>query len=161
MTCIYSSPTAAVNKMKTLKKRSEFLTVAKGGRTTRRAFVLQAAKTRGCGDPRVGYTVTKKTGNAVERNRIKRRLRAAIAIAGPRAAEDGADYVLIGRRGALSQPFDKLVQDLSGSIYNAFKKPKPRKGGGERAATGATRSSSRTRVQTFTSSNTSDLVDER
>lgn len=46
--------------MKTLKKRSEFLTVAKGGRIARRAFVLQAAKTREDGAPRMGYTVTKK-----------------------------------------------------------------------------------------------------
>lgn len=112
--------------MKTLKKRSEFLTVAKGGRTARRAFVLQAAKTRADGEPRVGYTVTKKTGNSVERSRIKRRLRAAIAALETDLPASGADYVLIGRRAALSQPFEDLLKDLKESINRAFKPRKPR-----------------------------------
>jgi ribonuclease P protein component len=112
--------------MKTLKKRSEFLTVAKGGRIARRAFVLQAAKTRSDGDPRMGYTVTKKTGNSVERSRIKRRLRAAVASLDLDIAQIGADYVLVGRRAALSQPFEDLLKDLKGSVKNAFKPRKPR-----------------------------------
>lgn len=112
--------------MKTLKKRSEFLTVAKGGRIARRAFVLQAAKTRSNGDPRMGYTVTKKTGNSVERSRIKRRLRAAVASLDLDIAQIGADYVLVGRRAALSQPFEELLKDLKGSVRNAFKPRKPR-----------------------------------
>ncbi|WP_209009287.1 ribonuclease P protein component [Pseudovibrio japonicus] len=112
--------------MKTLKKRSEFLTVAKGGRTARRAFVLQAAKTRSDGAPRMGYTVTKKTGNSVERSRIKRRLRAAVASLDLDIAQTGADYVLVGRRAALSQPFEELLKDLRGSVRNAFKPRKSR-----------------------------------
>lgn len=112
--------------MKTLKKRSEFLTVAKGGRTARRAFVLQAAKTRSDGTPRMGYTVTKKTGNSVERSRIKRRLRAAVASLDLDIAQTGADYVLVGRRAALSQPFEELLKDLRGSVRNAFKPRKSR-----------------------------------
>lgn len=112
--------------MKTLKKRSEFLTVAKGGRIARRAFVLQAAKTREDGAPRMGYTVTKKTGNSVERSRIKRRLRAAVATLDIDIAQTGADYVLVGRKGALSQPFEDLLKDLKGCIKGAFKPRKPR-----------------------------------
>ncbi|WP_082733732.1 ribonuclease P protein component [Polycladidibacter hongkongensis] len=106
--------------MKTLKKRSEFLAVAKGGRTPRRAFLLQACKTREDGAPRMGYTVTKKTGNSVERSRIKRRLRSAVAKLEDGAGLLGADYVLIGRRAALSQPFDELLRDLRGSLKQAF-----------------------------------------
>lgn len=108
-----------------LKKRSEFLAVAKGGKIFRRAFVLQAL-VRGATPTsptetapaslapraRVGYTATRKVGNAVERNRIKRRLRAAM-----HAAQDcarlGTDYVLVGRQGALSQSFADLVADLA------------------------------------------------
>jgi ribonuclease P protein component len=66
-------------------------------------------------EPGIGFTVTKKLGNAAERNRIKRRLREAA-----RACEAGFmprhDYVLVGRREALTVPFSRLVTDLSGAI---------------------------------------------
>ncbi|WP_310618730.1 ribonuclease P protein component [Flexibacterium corallicola] len=146
--------------MKTLKKRSEFLAVAKGGRTTRRAFVLQAAKTRDCGDPRMGYTVTKKTGNSVERNRIKRRLRAAVAQLSDHATVSGADFVLIGRRGALSQPFDTLVKDLSSGMKTAFRKKKPRPARSGSGVPHARQPQKLSHSATIHPSNTSDLVDE-
>lgn len=95
-----------------LKKRAEFLAVAQGRRVDRRAFVLQAlGPDADARPPRVGFTVTKKAGTATERNRIRRRLRAAIAEAAD-AARPGDDYVLIGRRTALSEPFGDLVSDL-------------------------------------------------
>lgn len=109
----------------TLKKRSEFLAVAKGVRAARRAFVLQALCE--AGDPaaaapvRVGYTVTKKTGNAVERNRIKRRLRAAVREIAPAAAHGGCDYVLIGRRAALDISFGDLKKDLAAGFARVHK----------------------------------------
>lgn len=97
-----------------LKKRSEFLRAARGRRAGRAAFSLQAAASDRP-EARIGFTVTKKTGNSPERNRIKRRLREAA-----RACEAGFrprhDYVLIGRREALEQPFARLVSDLSGAI---------------------------------------------
>jgi len=65
----------------------------------------------GSDGPRIGFTVTKKTGNAVERNRIRRRLKAAVAdVHGSAAA--GIDYVLIGRRQALSVSYDSLRDDM-------------------------------------------------
>lgn len=106
----------------TMKKRSEFLATAKGGRSPRRGFVLQAAESGR--EPHVGYTVTKKTGNAVERNRIKRRLRAAIRAASENARA-GTDYVLIGRRGALSQEFTSLVSDLADCLAKPRLTPDP------------------------------------
>ncbi|WP_244316754.1 ribonuclease P protein component [Pannonibacter tanglangensis] len=125
--------------MKTLKKRSEFLAVATGGRTDRRAFALQGLA-RGDGDAgsRVGYTVTKKTGNAVERNRIRRRLRAAVAELGTDVVPQGADYVIIGRRAALSQPFSDLVRDLISGLKPALdpKGARPRHGGRPTAGKG-------------------------
>jgi ribonuclease P protein component len=97
-----------------LLKRSEFLRAARGNRAGRSAFLLQAVESDET-EPGVGFTVTKKTGNSPERNRIKRRLRAAV-----RACEPGFkprhDYVLVGRRDALSVPFDRLVTDLSSAI---------------------------------------------
>lgn len=100
-----------------LKKRSEFLAVAKGVRSARRGFVLQAATVgEQSFPPRIGYTVTKKTGNSPERNRIRRRLKAAWSDAAPLAASSGCDYVLIGRRAALHISFDDLVRDLTGAL---------------------------------------------
>jgi len=98
-----------------LRRRSEFLRAARGNRAGRSAFQLQAIG-RDEEEPGIGFTVTKKTGNAPERNRIKRRLRAAV-----RACESGFrprhDYVLVGRRDALTMPFHKLVGELSAALH--------------------------------------------
>ncbi|WP_119306562.1 ribonuclease P protein component [Cohaesibacter haloalkalitolerans] len=101
-----------------LKKRSEFLAAAKGGRLSRRGFVLQAIKrVPEDKDPaRVGFTVTKKVGNAVIRNRVKRRLREVARLLGPEILQSGWDYVLIGRIGALHLPFDSLCADFKGCV---------------------------------------------
>lgn len=111
--------------MDRLKKRAEFLAVAGGPRASRRGFVLQKRNPR-VEDPvhpaRVGYTVTKKMGNSPERNRIRRRLREAIRIAGAEHAVPGTDYVLVGRRATLSLPFETLVTDLI-SGFDALKRP--------------------------------------
>ncbi len=106
--------------MMTLKKRSEFLAVAKGGRVDRRAFVLQGLKRPDGEETRVGYTVTKKTGNSAERNRIRRRLRAAIRDLGPEPFPKGADFVLIGRRAALCLPFEQLLHDIQTGLASSL-----------------------------------------
>ncbi len=110
----------------TLKKRSEFVAVAKGGRRARRAFVLQAIErsndSRHDNAPRVGYTVTKKVGCAVVRNRIRRRLRAAMQAAGD-AAMAGTDYVVVGRGDALRQDFAELVDELRDCLARPRTKP--------------------------------------
>ncbi|MEP4029811.1 ribonuclease P protein component [Roseibium polysiphoniae] len=123
--------------MKTLKKRSEFLAVAKGGRVGRRAFVLQGLK-RDCDDaPRIGYTVTKKTGNSAARSRIKRRLRAAVAALDANDIPQHADFVLVGRESALSLPFQNLVSDLKSGMPLALdpksgqRRRKPRSSNGK------------------------------
>lgn len=116
--------------MQRLKRRADFKAVAGGRRVARPGFVLQARKADGetgsdSGQkprgPRFGFTVTKKTGNAVVRNRIRRRLREAVRMvengaengtAGNGGAESGTDYVLVGRRAALTLQFERLVTDL-------------------------------------------------
>ncbi|WP_319412213.1 ribonuclease P protein component [uncultured Cohaesibacter sp.] len=99
-----------------LKKRSEFLAAARGVRLSRRGFVLQAIRRMPEDEKpaRVGYTVTKKVGNAVIRNRVKRRLREMARLFGPEHLDAGWDYVLIGRYGALHLPFDSLCADFRG-----------------------------------------------
>jgi ribonuclease P protein component len=100
--------------MDVLRRRREFLAVASGSKVETRGFVLQSrAREEGSGRaPRVGFTVTKRVGGAVERNRIKRRLRAAIRQVAPFAARAGFDYVLVGRRAALNLTFTTLTTDL-------------------------------------------------
>src|SRR5688572_13371083 len=97
-----------------LRKRSEFLKAARGKRAGRSAFLLQAVASE-IEEPGIGFTVTKKLGNAPERNRIKRRLREA-ARACQAWFQPRHDYVLVGRGEALTAPFSRLVTDLSGAI---------------------------------------------
>lgn len=96
--------------MRTLKKRTEFLSAARGRKVSGRFFTLQANRSDQ-EEPGIGYTVTKRTGNAPERSRIKRRLRAAVT-ACHQHFKPQHDYVLIGRRQVLSAPFTTLVGDL-------------------------------------------------
>jgi ribonuclease P protein component len=77
-------------------------------------FVL-LVRDRGDGDPakRVGFTVTKKIGGAVIRNRMKRRLRALARELLPAGGRPGADHVLIGRSGGIERDFALLRQELA------------------------------------------------
>ncbi|MGI9367054.1 MAG: ribonuclease P protein component [Rhizobiaceae bacterium] len=104
-----------------LKNRSDFLKARSGARSHERAFVLQLAdrkKEFGAG-LRVGFTVTKKIGNAVERNRIKRRLREALKCAEIPPSCSQKDAVFIARRNALTLPFGALVEDISHGLRHA------------------------------------------
>lgn len=98
-----------------LKKRADFLRVASVRRKwATPGMVLQAAIDRSEDRKiaRVGFTVTKKIGNAVIRNRVKRRLRAAAQGIMPLHANAGWDYVLIGRHSTMDRDFGDLQSDL-------------------------------------------------
>ncbi len=99
-----------------LKKRADFLRVAGVRRKwATPGIVLQAAPDTNGADAgflRVGFTATKKTGNAVNRNRIKRRLRALADELLPIHAKQDWDYVLIGRRATIDRDFQSLRNDL-------------------------------------------------
>jgi ribonuclease P protein component len=99
-----------------LTRRAEFQRVSRGRRKTSEAFTLQAARRpeqqNAAQVARVGLTVTKKVGNAVERNRIRRRLREALRAAAPLETREDCDYVLMARREALGRQFDALIEDL-------------------------------------------------
>jgi ribonuclease P protein component len=102
--------------MERLRKRADFLMVARGSRIPTTAFVLQALD-RGDGGPtRVGFTISRKVGTAVERNRVRRRLKEVVRLAIRAGLPRGHDYVLVGRRAALSVSFDRLNSDFSRAV---------------------------------------------
>jgi ribonuclease P protein component len=109
--------------MQSLKLRRDFLAAARGKSCALPGVVVQM-RARGDKDAaRVGFTVTKKLGNAVIRNRIKRRLRAAAAQILPDLARDGCDYVLIGRDATATRDFGALTGDLTSALKRFHRRP--------------------------------------
>ena len=111
--------------MERLKRRADFLAAAAGSKAPAGAFVLQARARGDAAPARVGFTVTRKTGNAVERNRIRRRLREVVRLSAAVAMQAGHDYVLIGRRSALNAPFDKMTDDFTRALKRVHAQGKP------------------------------------
>lgn len=102
--------------MERLRQRADFLAAAHGAKVATAAFVLQARDRGKDGPVRVGFTVSKKVGNAVERNRVRRRLREIVRLSVTAPLRSGHDYVLIGRRGALSLPYERMSEDFNKAL---------------------------------------------
>jgi ribonuclease P protein component len=102
----------------------------------KRRVKSEAAPTHEVGGPRFGFTVTKKLGNAVTRNRIRRRLKAAISELAPEQAQPGFDYVVVARSAAFDRPYTDIIADLKraftimhdGTASKPGPKPKNRAG---------------------------------
>ena len=111
-----------------IKARRDFLRAARGKTVSMPGLVLQARARRVPeGPPRAGFTVTKKVGNAVTRNRARRRLKAAAAQVLPGRAKPGWDYVLIGRTQTLTRAFPLLISDLEGALSKLDRPAPPRR----------------------------------
>lgn len=106
----------------TLKRRAEFLRIRGGRRWSSPAFVIEMRPREGASRSdsdavaRFGFTATKKLGNAVTRNRIRRRLKEAVRLVAPGRAGADCDYVLIAREAAARQPFAALERDLIAAL---------------------------------------------
>jgi len=99
-----------------LRKRADFLAAATGPRANAPAFIVQARERADTGPPRVGFTVSKKVGSAVERNRVRRRLREVVRLSDAGPLRYGNDYVVVGRRAALELSFDRLIADFARAL---------------------------------------------
>ena len=103
--------------MDRLRQRADFLAVANGARVNSAPFVVQSRRREDSGPIRVGFTVTKKNGTATERNRIRRRLRELVKRLDVMALRPHHDYVLVGRRPALSRDFATMLDDLRAALH--------------------------------------------
>ena len=119
-------------QLERLKKRKDFLAARSGAREHNRFFTLQANKRPDIAADkgalnlenvaRIGFTVTKKTGNAVARNRIKRRLREVVRLNAATCVEGDSDYVLIARDTVLHASFPALVTNFRKSSSRIARK---------------------------------------
>jgi ribonuclease P protein component len=109
--------------MERLRQRADFLAVANGARANGPAFVLQGRRRDDDGPIRVGFTVTKKNGTATERNRIRRRLRELVKRLDVISMRPHHDYVLVGRRDALTRDFATMIDDLRSALRRLDRQP--------------------------------------
>ena len=103
-----------------LRRRADFLAAKEGVKVGGPLVTLQLRDRQARDEaPRIGFTVTKRVGGAVERNRMKRRLRAAARLALTDGARSGFDYVLVARRAVLDADFERLKRDLAEAAKRA------------------------------------------
>lgn len=111
-----------MTRIATIRNRADFVAANRGIRVARPGFVLLVHRDvvpAAEADVRFGVTVTKKIGNAVVRNRMKRRFRALLRDALPQAGIHGADHVLIGREGGVERDYSALREELAIALVRA------------------------------------------
>ena len=110
--------------MDRLRQRADFLAVASGARASTAGFIVQSRRREDTGPVRVGFTVTRKSGTATERNRIRRRLRELVRQLPTVSLRPHSDYVLVGRRAALNRDFATMLDDLRSALHRLDRQPK-------------------------------------
>src|ERR1700694_1643416 len=110
------APAPDIGVMERLRHRRDFLSTAAGASASTAGFVVQERRRGDDGPARVGFTVSKKVGGAVERNRVRRQLREIVRLSAAAGFRAGSDYVVVGRRAALRNPFARLAADFTGAL---------------------------------------------
>ena len=104
------------SRMERLKRRSDFLKASHAPSWRTRSVIVQAHQRDDEAPARVGFTVTRKLGNAVQRNRIRRRIKEAVRQTGSHRFVTGTDYVIIGRQAARDRVFAMLMRDIDHAL---------------------------------------------
>lgn len=124
----------------TIKTSADFRRVRGGARWSTASFLIEVrerpASTEGCEGARFGFTVTRKLGNAVVRNRIKRRLKEAIRTVDPALVRDRHDYVVVARSRALEQQFADLRREVEAALNGLHSGSVRRRGAKQDGRTG-------------------------
>jgi ribonuclease P protein component len=102
--------------MERLRQRRDFLAAAAGVSASTAGFVVQERRRGDDGPARIGFTVSKKVGGAVARNRVRRQLREIVRLSAATGLRAGSDYVLVGRKAALAVPYGRLAEDFTGAL---------------------------------------------
>ncbi len=134
-------PSPKVQPLRRLRKRAEFLACAKGPACAGGAVLVQALPQAERPDIGAGFTATRKIGNAVVRNRAKRRLREAARLLLPLHGRPSHDYVFIARQGAAERPWPRLLDDVKSALIRLAAEDGVRTSGHRRAGRSAPASS--------------------
>ena len=126
----------------TIKRSSEFQRVRGGSRAANPSFVIETRPRSGdgmsdghaCRGPRVGFTITRKIGNAVVRNRIRRRFREVLRGLEPGVLRAGHDYVMVARPGVIEQPFAELRTLIESAVNRVHQPESARSGTGRKTS---------------------------
>ena len=124
-----AEPPISAGRLATLKCRKDFQSVRQGSRWSTRVFVLEGRQrmaAAGPAQPRFGFTVARAVGGAVERNRVRRRLKAAVGSVQMTHARDDFDYVVIARRAVLEAEFADLVRELTQALDRVHRRARER-----------------------------------
>jgi ribonuclease P protein component len=104
------------DKIRRLRVRAEFLRANAGRRAGRPGVLVQCTERSGASDIGAGFTASRKVGNAVTRNRARRRLKEAVRLLLPELGRPGRDYVFIARRETAERPWTLLLDDVKSAL---------------------------------------------
>jgi len=108
--------------MERLRHRKDFLAAAAGASVSMAGFVVQEHRRGDDRPPRIGFTVSRRVGSAVERNRVRRRLKEIVRLSAATGFAAGSDYVVVGRRAAQGMVFVRLAEDFAGALRRLDKR---------------------------------------